>query len=412
MRRLIQVKPGPDQPVPRDAPSAPAIALAGLIALAIAMGVGRFAFTPLLPMMLQDAGLTVAEGAWLASANYLGHLIGALAAMRMHLRAVVVIRASLIAVGVFTLAVGFTHSFTVWLVLRLLAGVASCLVLVFMSAWALNKLAPLQRPLLGGTVFTGVGAGIAAAGGVCLVAMANGISSAHTWIALGVASFFLTAAIWPIVRGDDAQATSDTAAASDAQAITTGAFHWDADRIRLVVCYGMYGFGYIIPATFLPVMAKQAIHDPTLFGLAWPAFGIAAALSTLGAALALRFTGNRRLWLLCHLVMAPGVAVPAFWPGIGGIVLAAIFVGGTFVVVTMVAMQEARDVAGPQAKNLIAAMTGAFGVGQIIGPVCAGFLAGAGGGFSGALLIAAFLLLASALALYRKPSRLNSIDAA
>lgn len=388
-----------DQPVattPHRAPSPEAVALAGLIALAVAMGVGRFAFTPLLPMMLQDAGLSVAEGAWLASANYLGHLIGALAAMRLHVRAVVVIRASLIAVSVFTLGVGFTHSFSAWFGLRLMAGIASCLVLVFISAWCLGKLAPLQRPLLGGTVFAGVGAGIAAAGGLCLVAMASGTSSAHTWIALGVASLFLTAAIWPIVRGDDA------APANGAQAVANRAFHWDPDRVRLVVCYGMYGFGYIIPATFLPVMAKQAFDDPVLFGWVWPAFGIAAALSTLGAALALRFTSNRRLWLVCHLIMAPAVALPAFWPGIGGIMLAAVGVGGTFVVVTMVAMQDAREVAGPQAKNLIAAMTGAFGVGQIIGPVCAGYLAGADGQFSGALLIAAFLLLASAVALYRK----------
>ena len=55
-----------------------AIALAGLAALAVAMGIGRFAFTPLLPMMQADAGLTLAQGGWLASANYAGYLAGAL----------------------------------------------------------------------------------------------------------------------------------------------------------------------------------------------------------------------------------------------------------------------------------------------------------------------------------------------
>ena len=383
-------------PPPLQRQSAPAaVALTGLIALAIAMGVGRFAFTPLLPMMLQDAGLSVAGGAWLASANYLGHLIGALAAMRMRVRAVSVIRASLVALGLLTLSMGVTHGFAAWFVLRLLAGIASCLVLVFISAWCLGRLAPLHRPLLGGTVFAGVGSGIAAAGALCFAAMVLGTSSANTWIALGLASLLLAAAIWPVLRGDEAVAGAAPAASEQA-------FRWDADRVRLVVCYGMYGFGYIIPATFLPVMAKQAIHDPALFGLVWPAFGIAAALSTWAAALLLRFTGNRRIWLLCHLVMAPGVALPAFWPGITGIALAAVSVGGSFVVVTMVAVQEARAVAGQQAKTLIAAMTAAFGVGQIIGPVCAGYLAGADGSFSSALLIAAFLLLVSAVALYRK----------
>src|SRR3546814_16415570 len=62
-----------------DLPAA-SLAFSGLVALAVAMGIGRFAFTPLLPMMQNDAGLALTQGGWLASANYLGYLIGALAA--------------------------------------------------------------------------------------------------------------------------------------------------------------------------------------------------------------------------------------------------------------------------------------------------------------------------------------------
>ena len=60
-------------------PSGPwAIALAGAVALAVAMGIGRFAFTPLLPMMLTDGVIDLPHASWLASANYLGYFIGAL----------------------------------------------------------------------------------------------------------------------------------------------------------------------------------------------------------------------------------------------------------------------------------------------------------------------------------------------
>ena len=59
-------------------PSRIPLPLAGLLALAVAMGIGRFAFTPVLPMMQADLGLSLAQGSWLASANYLGYLLGAL----------------------------------------------------------------------------------------------------------------------------------------------------------------------------------------------------------------------------------------------------------------------------------------------------------------------------------------------
>src|SRR5437016_2219525 len=101
------------------------------------MGIGRFAFTPILPLMHQDTGLTVAEGGWLASANYLGYLLGALSAVAIRIPAPVAIRAGLLLIGLATLGMGFEHRFWGWAVLRLLAGVASAWVLISVSAWAL-----------------------------------------------------------------------------------------------------------------------------------------------------------------------------------------------------------------------------------------------------------------------------------
>ena len=63
-------------------PPAWAIGAAGLLSLAVAMGIGRFAFTPMLPLMVQAGQLDVAGGGWLAAANYAGYLLGALTAAR------------------------------------------------------------------------------------------------------------------------------------------------------------------------------------------------------------------------------------------------------------------------------------------------------------------------------------------
>jgi predicted MFS family arabinose efflux permease len=369
------------------------VALAALAALAVAMGIGRFAFTPILPMMQQDSGLSVPEGGWLASANYLGYLIGALSAVRLRLRAATAIRMALAVIGLSTLGMALRDGFLLWLVLRTVAGVASAWVLIFVSAWALERLADLGRPKLSGVVYAGVGAGIVVAGAACLVVMSLGGSSSIAWTSLGLASLAAAAIFWPSLG-------SGTAATRAALA-RDGAKPRTADFWRLVICYGVYGFGYIIPGTFLPVMARQAVADPILFGWAWPAFGAAAVASTLLVARAAPLFTHRAVWAVGHLVMAAGVVVPLALAGLAGILIAAACVGGTFVVITQVGLQEARAVAGAGARTLIAAMTSAFALGQILGPLCVAYLVQATGGFSGALVLAAALLAVSALALVR-----------
>jgi MFS family permease len=388
--------PGETATVSRGVPAPQTIALAGLASLAVAMGIGRFAFTPILPMMQQDVGLTVEGGGWLAAANYFGYLVGALSATFVRISPRAAIRGGLASIAVTTVAMGLTSHFAAWAILRFAAGVASAWVLISVSAWALGQLAPLRRPLLNGTVFAGVGVGMAAAGLVCLALMFLRAPAADAWISLGVVALATTAAAWRVIGAGDDHAPPAGGAAPPSRGIG-----WDAEALRLVLCYGAFGFGYIVPATFVPAMARQAIADPAVFGWAWPVFGAAAAASTFTGALAARVGGNRRLWMVSHLVMACAVAAPVVVPGMAGIIVAAVGVGGTFVVATMAGMQEARLVRGAHATGLMAALTSAFALGQVAGPLLVSSLAGAGDGVRGALLVAAALLVASAWALRR-----------
>jgi predicted MFS family arabinose efflux permease len=162
---------------------------------------------------------------------------------------------------------------------------------------------------------------------------------------------------------------------------------------RLVLCYGAFGFGYIIPATFLPAMAKEIVADPRMFGWAWPVFGAAAVVSTLYAARLSAHLSHRSVWTGGHLVMALGVVVPLVLPGLPGIMASALLVGGTFMVITMAGMQEARRSGGPHVRALMAAMTSAFALGQILGPLVISL------GFSPALILAAAALVLSAFLL-------------
>lgn len=373
-----------------------ATAIAGLVALAVAIGVGRFAFTPILPMMQDDAGVSIVAGGWLASANYVGYLVGALSVLGLRLRAPVAIRLGLVTIGITTVGMGLGKDFAVWLLLRTIAGVASAWVLIYVSAWCLERLAPVGRPLLNSMVFTGVGAGITLAGALCLALMHLRTGSARTWIVFGLLSLVLSLAIWPVFTG------AGRAHSEDAGRAPSRGLVWNGETIRLILCYGAFGFGYIIPATFLPVMARQVIQDPLVFGWSWPIFGAAATISTLGTGLLARLITYRRLWLIGDFVMAFGVGLPVVWPGIAATMLAALAVGGTFMVITMAGMQEAREVAGVRATGLMAAMTSAFGLGQIAGPIVVSYVVGTGHEVSASLLIACGVLVAGGLALPRR----------
>ena len=143
----------PLESIPRKTVRSPyQYAIAGSIGLAVAMGVGRFAFTPVLPVMQDDAGLSIADGGWLAAANYFGYFIGAVAALAVSGRASTLIRASLLVTALVTAGMGIAASFPVWLALRGIAGFASAFVLVFVSAWALQRVTPSGRPILTGVV--------------------------------------------------------------------------------------------------------------------------------------------------------------------------------------------------------------------------------------------------------------------
>ncbi len=370
-----------------------AVAVSGLAALAVAMGIGRFAFTPILPMMQTDHGITVAEGGWLASANYLGYLAGSLIAAHPAISTRTAIRSGLALIAVCTLAMGVDQHFAVWLLLRGVAGLASALVMITVSAWILPRLAQLARDDLSGTVFSGVGAGIMYAGTACLVLLHAAASADTAWYLLGMTAALVTLAVWRILGDGPSPAAAQVA--DETHSVRT--------HFRLVFCYGAYGLGYIIPATFLPVMAKQVISDPAWFAWAWPFFGAAATLSTIVSAPLARRFGNRVVWMAGNLVMAIGVLIPIVLPGLVGIAIAALCVGGTVMVNTMTGIQEARRVAGVHARPLIGAMTAAFAIGQIIGPLLVAGLVNVPNGFAWALAVSALPLLLAAYLLSKRP---------
>lgn len=371
-------------------PSFAAVCAAGLVALSMAMGIGRFAFTPMLPLMIRAGTVDVAAGGWLAAANYAGYLLGALTAARIPLTPQRVGLVALAAIVVSTAWMGWNDSLAIWLVLRFAAGVASAWVLVSTSVWCLAWLARFDRPSGVGLLYAGVGIGIALAGLYCWLAGGAGVTPRALWLQLGALALVGTfvVVLW-MPRG----AAQPQAAA--ARARSSGEVSWG-----LVISYGMLGFGYILPATFLPVLARAVVDDPAVFGAAWPVFGTAAAISTYFASVVLAHVPRRLVLAGSHVLMAAGCLLPVLHLSVLTVLLAALLVGGTFMVATMAGMQEAKARTAGDPTRALGRMTAAFAIGQMVGPVLSSALSGNAQGFGGlfiALVVGAVALIGSAV---------------
>jgi MFS family permease len=356
-----------------------AIALAGLLSLAVAMGIGRFAFTPLLPMMLQDGVVSLPQASALATANYLGYWLGAMACAlqpwawrRWGIAAPVahtqVVRAGLVATLLLTLAMALPWA-PAWVVWRFLAGVVSALVFVYLSGWCLARLTQLGAPALAGLIFVGPGLGISVSGLAASAMVAGGWRAQSGWLAFGGLAAVLMAVAWPRLKGavllPVAPAVGSAQAADEPRAQGAGA---RAPLAWFALAYATAGFGYIVTATFLPVIARQALPGSAWLDLFWPLFGAAVAL---GALLTLRLPvqwDRRHLLCAAHAVQAVGVGLTVWWPSVAGFALGSLLLGLPFTAITLFAMQEARRLRPHNPSALIGLLTAAYGLGQIAGP--------------------------------------------
>jgi MFS family permease len=380
------------------APTPLALVMAGALSLAVAMGIGRFAFTPMLPLMIQERQLDVAAGGWLAAANYAGYLLGGLTASRVRWSAGRLSAVALLLTGALTAAMALPVTPWLWAGLRLAAGVCSAWAFVGTSVWCLGALGAAQRGAWGSYLYGGVGFGIALAGVYCLIGSAAGLSAGALWLQLGLLALVLFAPVISVLHKADSAAAPPILGATDGSAARTAA--------GLVICYGVMGFGYILPATFLPVLARTVVEDPRWFGLAWPVFGLTAGLSTVLAGHLMRRWSRLQVWSASHLLMGIGVLLPSLWLNGLTVALSALLVGGTFMIGTVAGIQEIRARASGDPTALVSRMTTAFAIGQIAGPVLSSLLlhlpAFAAVGLDFALRAGAAALLLSTVWLWRE----------
>ncbi|MDE1158014.1 MAG: YbfB/YjiJ family MFS transporter [Neorhizobium sp.] len=367
------------------------IGLAGTIAMASAMGFGRFFYTPILPGMIAGIPLSASDAGYIAAGNFAGYLAGAIlsaygwAAGRERFFALF----SLYATAALLLAMGVTDSLFAFVAIRFLAGLVSALAMILVSSIVIPHAA--GRQVVNMLHFGGVGVGIAVSSALVFIVNAVTGDGAHgwrvNWIAGAVivlAATFVVQALLPKPRGEVVRTVEPPLV-------------WKAPQLLLTLSYGLFGFGYVITATFLVAIARMGGSGAVVEFLAWFVTGIAAAVSLAAWHPVSARLGLGRAYLLAQALLAIGVLSSVTLPPVAGALVGGLLLGATFMVITAFGLQIGRQLSPQSPRRAFAFMTAAFGTGQIVGPLVAGWAAQVSGSFTLASLLAVAAVIVAML---------------
>lgn len=358
------------------------VLLGGMLGMIVAMGIGRFVYTPILPLMQRDLGISNSVAGWLATLNYLGYLGGALICSfaPQLLRNRVITGGALLTSIASTFFMGLTFSVFWWGSMRLAGGVASAILFIVISAEVSETLARRGFGHWLGALYGGIGCGIALSGLIVpQLDKLGGWSSA--WLGTGLLAVLL--AILGIALGRQREYVAPLAIAQFSSAGLLNRL-W-----LLAIAYFFQGLGYITTATFLVAIIATTSGLETFAPYSWVAVGIAAIPSTTIWPLLARRIGNKKALLAAYGVQTVGILVSINANTVLEVLFVAISFGGTMLGIVALTLAEGNRRLPADGRRSAAILTACFGTGQMLGPVLAGVLADIQQGFSLPLLLAA-----------------------
>lgn len=367
---------------------------AGICALILTVGLARFAYTPMLPVMRAEAGLSALAGGWLATLNYMGYIAGALAAaaisdLGLKFR---LYRLGLAVAVLSTAAMGLTDNVILWAALRFTAGLSSTAGLLLASGLVLNWLIRHgHRPELG-LHFMGLGLGIAVSG-LAAAALAGHLAWDGQWLALGLLGLVFLIPAWVWLPAPAAVHTAGTATIAEPP---TPGRRWMA---LMIAAYFCAGFGFVISATFIVAIVEQL---PLLAGKGnwvWVILGAAAVPSCFVWDRIAAAWGAVPALMLSYGVQTLSILLPALSGGTVPVLLGALLYGGTFAGIVSLTLTLIGRCFPRNPAKAMARLTLSYGVAQIVAPAMAGSIAAATGSYRGALSVAAAVMVGGILLL-------------
>jgi predicted MFS family arabinose efflux permease len=370
---------------------------AGLASLMLVLGVARFAYTPLLPLMQQQAGLGLAAGGWLAALNYAGYLCGAVAASMI---SDLILKDRLYRIGLVlavasTVVMGMSTELWVWAASRFIAGLASAAGMLLGTGLILNWLIRHDHRSELGIHFAGIGLGIALCAAAVML-MSSSLDWRWQWGVFSALGAALLVPAWAWLPRPEPSAVSRAGTALEEHPPTQG-------FMRLfLVAYFFAGVGYVVSATFIVAIIDRL---PGMAGKGTWVFlviGLAAAPACIVWDLIARRTGDLRALLLAGGLQTVGILLPVLVPGAVAAFAGAILFGGTFIGIVSLVLTMAGRYYPTRPAKIMGKMTVAYGIAQMLAPALTGWLAEAWGGYGVGLYLAAgamliYVLLTAAL---------------
>lgn len=368
---------------------------AGICSLILTVGLARFSYTPLLPIMREQADLSAFNGGWLATVNYIGYISGALLAATLGnlQQKYWLYRFGLVAAVLSTIGMGMTTDVTAWVVLRFISGVSSTAGMLVASGLVMNWLARQKMKTELGLHFAGAGLGLVLSG-LAVMAMVDHLSWDEQWWALGLLGilFFIPAWIWmpkPAKAGTPEAEVAYVAPPSK---------QW----MRLMLgAYFCAGFGYVISATFIVAIAETL---PELQGKGpwvWVVVGVSAIPSTFVWDRVARLAGVFEALIAAYALQIISILMAAFIDGYWANMVSAVLFGGTFAGIVNLTLSIAGRQFPVNPSKAMARMTLSYGVSQIAAPALAGVIAERTGSYRGSLYLAAFIMVVGMYMVWR-----------
>ncbi|MFT6956594.1 MAG: putative MFS family arabinose efflux permease [Halieaceae bacterium] len=365
--------------------------LAGICSLIVTVGVARFSYSLLLPIMQEDAGLTESGGGWLATTNYMGYMLGVLLAASLHnlnykynLHRVYLVLSVITSAAMVT-----TTDIITWAVLRFIAGICASGGMIIASGLILKWLVQNKNRAELGIHFSGAGLSIIATSLLVEVMLTMSANWQQQWLALAVMAAIVAIPAWLWMP--------HPSACGQATVIAKDSPPGKTFTLMMLLVYFCAGYGYVVSSTFIVDIVEGTEGLQGQGRWAFLLVGLAATPAALVWDRIARSVGYLKALLAAYILQAVGIILPAINDSLFAVILSALLFGGTFIACVSLVLTMAGKFYPSNPAKFMGTMTLAYGAAQIIAPVCTGYLAEAFGNYNLGLYLSAGIVIIGAV---------------
>ena len=373
--------------------------LTGIAALTIAVGIGRFSYTPILPYMISELNLTTTEAGLIASSNYLGYLLGSLIPIfpqfPKNIRSIFIYSIFISIISLF--AMGLTNTFEVFILIRFIHGIFSAFVLILGTSLIVSHVQKKGKIFLGTAHFSGVGLGMALSAIVVSYLGFLNFTWDELWFSIGILAIMLSFQIIKFTPIQKAEVKYNLKSKDK----TSLGFS------LITISYGLYGFGYVAFGTFISTMSRLTPGLEKTEPYVWFVVGVTGIPSVFFWNWFGSKIGNDIGLFLANLILGLGVLFSVLINNEFGIFISCILFGLSFVPITSMCLLEGQKRFSGSFIVSTAILTFSFSIGQMIGPYLSGLLTDYYNSFFFSMIISGIVLIFGSLLMINPKRFLN-----